>query len=231
MESIEPRRYAGINYDFRPESFWAPPSDPLEAILRNVKGRRRREMIRDYYAAGRLEELFDELLKDSLDDEARNGLSQIHPTLMGGEYLPNYRRQEVEIARITLESTTSDVISLRARPAGSRIKYHVVDEYQTEFSLPQKTSSRPYSLGELIRFLDSVEHPQADLSWKRFGFVLSFNQCNLDCGTDLETLRDFTSVSSDYYPGLASHYGQVMDEWYSVQEKLLAQNRPDGLST
>jgi hypothetical protein len=34
-----------------------------------------------------LEELFDELLKDSLDGEARNGLSQIHPTFMGGEYV------------------------------------------------------------------------------------------------------------------------------------------------
>jgi hypothetical protein len=38
-------------------------------------------------------------------------------------------------------------------------------------------------------------------------------------------------VSSDYYPGLAPHYGQVMDEWYSVQEKLLAQTRPDRSST
>jgi hypothetical protein len=62
-----------------------------------------------------------------------------------------------------------------------------------------------------------VEHPQADLSWKRCGFVLSFNECNLDCGTDLETLRDFTSISSDYYPDLASHCRQVMEEWYSVQ--------------
>jgi hypothetical protein len=218
MNLVQPKRYAGIDYTFRPESFWAPPSDPLQVILRNIKGRRRREMIRDYYASGKLEELFDELLKDSLNDEARSGLSQIHPTFMGGEYLPNYRRQEVEIVRISLESTTSDVISLRARPAGSRIKYRLVDEYQTEFGLSQKTSSRPFSLRGLIGFLDSVEHPQADLSWKRFGFVLSFNQCNLDCGTDLDTLRDFTSVSSDYYPGLASHYAHVMDEWYSLQE-------------
>jgi hypothetical protein len=159
MESIEPKRYAGIDYDFRLESFWAPPSDPLQAILRNIKGRRRREMIRDYYAAGKVDELFDELLKDCLDDEARDGLSRIHPTFMGGEYLPNYRRQEIEIARITLESTTSDVISLRARPASSRIKYQLVDEYGTEFRLPQQTSSRPFSLLELIRFLESVEHP------------------------------------------------------------------------
>jgi hypothetical protein len=65
MTSIRPKLYAGIDYGFRPESFWAPPSDPLETVLRNVKGRRRREMIRDYYAGGKLEELFDELLKDS----------------------------------------------------------------------------------------------------------------------------------------------------------------------
>ena len=97
-----------------------PASDPLQAILRNINGRRRREMIRDYYAAGKLEELFNELLKDSLDNDARNQLEQIHPAFMGGEYLPNYGRCEVEIARITLESTTSDVISLRARPARGR---------------------------------------------------------------------------------------------------------------
>jgi hypothetical protein len=119
---------------------------------------------------------------------------------MGGEYLPNYRRQEVEIARIALASTTSDVISLRARPSGSRIKYRVVDECATEFQLPRQTSRRPFCLRELIRFLDSVDHPEVDPSWKCFGFVLSYNQCNLDCGTDLETLQDFTSVGSDFYP-------------------------------
>jgi len=69
----------------------------------------------------------------SLDDESRRSLGQIHPTFMGGEYLPNYRRQEVAIARIELESTTSDVISLRATSAGALIKYSLVDEYETEF--------------------------------------------------------------------------------------------------
>ena len=39
---------------------------------------------------------------------------------MGGEYLPGYRRNEVEIVRIELDSTTSDVISLRARPIGRK---------------------------------------------------------------------------------------------------------------
>jgi hypothetical protein len=85
MKSRAPKLYGGTNCDVRPESFWVV-ADPLAAILRNVKGRRRREMIRDYYAAGKLDELCNELLNDSLDEEARRSLGQIHRTFMGGEY-------------------------------------------------------------------------------------------------------------------------------------------------
>jgi hypothetical protein len=97
----------------------------------------------------------------------------------------------------------------------------LVDEYQTDFLLPQQTSRRPLSLCQLIRFLDSVEHPEADPSWMSFRFVLSYNQCNLDCGTYLETLRDFTSVSSDFYPGLGSHYCHIIEDWYLAQEQAI----------
>ena len=128
-------------------------------------------MIRDYYAAGKLDHLSDELLRDTLSDEARISLDKIHPTFMGGEYLPNYRSEEVEIERIELTSTTSDVISLRARPSGSRIKYKLVDEYATKFLLPQQTSRRPFCLDQLIQFFDSVEHPGADAKLNRFGFM------------------------------------------------------------
>src|SRR5262249_54329155 len=148
-----------------------------------------------------LEELDEHLLADTLTEGTRRSLGRIHPSFMGGEYLPNYRQSEVEIARIELESTTSDVISLRARPLGVRIKYRLVDEYSTEFQLPQQTSARPFSLAELIRFLDSVERVDGgEPSWAQFGFVLSYSQCNLECGADLEDLRDFVRVGSDYYP-------------------------------
>jgi hypothetical protein len=216
MRSI--KLYTGTDYDFRPASYWAPAGSSLEAALRNVKGRNRREMIRDYHSRGLLPALSEDLLQDTLDEDTRRSLDLIHPSFMGGEYLPNYGRYEVEIARIELESTTSDVISLRARPAGSRIRYRLVDEYQTEFRLPQQTSTRPFSLQELIWLLDSVERVDVtDPSWDRFGFVVSYNQCNLECGSDLESLRDFTRVSSDYYPELASHYSEAIQEWYGAR--------------
>ena len=134
---------------------------------------------------------------------------------MGGEYLPNYQPHEVEIARIELQSTTSDVISLRAKGSQRRIKYRLVDEYETEFALLQQTSRLPFSLRELIVFLDSVKHDGADPNWHRFGFPLLSNELNLDGSSDLElleSLRDFTRVSSDFYPELASHYCKVIDD-------------------
>jgi hypothetical protein len=216
MKSI--KLYTGIDYQFRPESYLAPARSPLEATLRNVKGRNRREIIRDYHETGNLDQLDEGLIADTLDEQSRKELGLIHPSFMGGEYLPDYGRSEVEIARIELESTTNDVISLRARSRGSRIKYRLVDEYSSEFRLPQQTSSRPFSLGELIRFLDCVEPEEvSEPSWNQFGFVLSSNQCNLDCGGDLEDLRDFTRVESDYYPDLASHYAEAIEEWYQAR--------------
>jgi hypothetical protein len=167
---------------------------------------------------GKMEQFAADLLNGSLDDESQQHRGYVHPHFMGGEYLPSYGRQEVEIARIELASTTSDVISLLARLTGSRIRYRVVDEYETEFTLLQQTSLKPFSLKELIRFLNAVEHPGGEPSWNRFGFVLSYSQCNLECGGDLKDQKDFISVSSDYYARLASHYRQVTEEWYAARE-------------
>ena len=39
------KKYPEIAYDFRPNSY-AEPTDPLSAILNNVKGENRRQMIK-----------------------------------------------------------------------------------------------------------------------------------------------------------------------------------------
>ena len=75
---------------------------------------------------------------------------------MGGEYLPSYQREETEIGRIELESTTSDVISIRARWEDGQIHYRVVDEYDTEFDCKLDRSDGPLSLDEFIRFIDAI---------------------------------------------------------------------------
>ena len=215
MSSIATKFYPGIDYDYCPESFWAVASTPFEIALRNVKGRQRRELIRDHFANGEVDQLPDDLLEESLDRETRTAWDRIHPTFMGGEYLPNYHRNEVEIARIELDSTTHDVMSLRARRTGSRIKYSLVDEYQADFQLPQLTSSKPFSLGELIRVLDLTEPSEVgEAAWYRFGFVLSFNQSSLECGGDLDQLKEFTRGVSDFYPDLELHYESAIAEWY-----------------
>jgi len=108
------KTYESIDYDYRPESYWEE-EDVLTTLLRNVKGTQRRRMIRDYYEEGRIEELEEELARDTLTEESRDALGKIHPVFMGGEYLPDYLPGEVEIARIELRSTTADVISIRAR--------------------------------------------------------------------------------------------------------------------
>lgn len=202
------KHYPSINYAFAPATYWSS-DDPLAAILRNVKGENRRKMIRDYWAAGKLEALDEVLLQDELDDDARQRLERIDPSFMGGEYLPSYLPGEVDIARICLRSTTSDVISLRARPADAGIHYRVVDEYEESFNLPIPISAGPLTLAELIHQLDGADTPRGDLDG---GLSLGFNEMNRD-SSGRENLRHFTRISSTFYPQLREHYEQVFEEW------------------
>jgi hypothetical protein len=127
----------GIDLDFRPTSYWAD-ADPVSAIVRNIKGQNRRTLARDFIAgnvARSLAPIDEGLLEDTSDDALRTSLGHIHPSFMGGEYLPADRRHETEIARIVLDSATCDVISVRARigRTGYRMRYRIVDEYDGTF--------------------------------------------------------------------------------------------------
>lgn len=197
---------------FRPSSYWED-NNPLAAILRNVKSTNRRQMITDYWNAGRLEELFPENLSDDPGPGAQQFLERIHPSFMGGAYLPELLPTEVEIARIELKSTTSDVISIRARhePSSDFIHYRIVDEYDTDFGFEPTTSTEPLTHDELVALLDNADGIAG------VGLALCYNEMNFEGMGDAESLRHFTTVSSLFYPDLEDHYETVFDRW--VEEK------------
>lgn len=205
------KTYPGIDYDFRPESYWSSP-DPLALILSHVKGSKRRQMIRDYWNAGVLKELDDDLIKDTLTEAERNRIGRIHPTFMGGEYLPEFKVGEEEIVRIQLASTTADVISVRARPVSGGVAWRVVDEYPGygEYTVAPEISVGPLTLAELIRLLDEGSYSGGIEG----GLVLGWNKNCFDCGEeDASEFRNFTSVESSHYPGLSAHCENVFDDW------------------
>ena len=195
-------------FSFRPASNW-DANDPLSTILRNVTGPTRRQMITDFWNQDRLSELDPILLADSTNPEVRQLLSAIHPSFMGGEYLPDLLPTEVEIARVELKSTTSDVISIRARrdPGDELIHYRIVDEYETDFTIQSKASSLPLSQGELIALLDYTTEGGEG------GLAHCYNIMNNSALGDPESLRNFTTVSSTIYPDLFEHYDAEHEKW------------------
>ena len=204
------KKYKGIRYGFQPKSYWVE-TDPLSAILRNVTGENRRQMITDYWVSGRIDELDVSLLHDEVDDDTRTNIGRIHPSFMGGEFLPSYLAGEIEIARITLKSTTSDVISLRARPIPEGIAYRIIDEYGAKFTLPIPSSTEPLTLAELMRQFDEGSLDDSGFN-NSDGLTLGYNWLNVD-EDNHESLRSFTSISSRIYRKLHAHFENVYDDW------------------
>jgi hypothetical protein len=200
-----------INLKQRPDSYWID-DDLLKGLLRNVKGTQRRQMITDYWKAGRLENLDDELLKEALGEASRDALGRIHPVFMGGEYLPNYKADEVEIARIELRSTTADVISIRAQREKDGITYRVVDEYDTEFTFKPERSRKPLSLGQLARLIDEM-----DGGLDGGPYVWALLGCDAECCGEID--RTFVRMRSDFYPELETWWDERLEQEIAERKK------------
>ncbi|HRR40282.1 MAG TPA: hypothetical protein P5244_03500 [Syntrophales bacterium] len=197
-----------INYDYRPETY-REVKDPVAKALYNVKGTVRRYMIVSALRDGIYDRLPREIRKETLSDPERQMWGRIHPVAMGGEYLPDYREKEVEIARVELKSTTFDVISIRAREKGLFIDYRIVDEYGSAFEFSPKTSSKPLTLRELIELIDGARQE----GYEDRGLGLCYILHNYEEGQDAEELLDFTVINSIFYPGLSEHYAHVAKQW------------------
>lgn len=212
-----PPRSAEFDLGFRPASYW-DPAGPVEAILQNIKGENRRRMARDFLAGLTPEELGDidaSLLADSLGEDARLRLGAIHPSFLGGEFLPGYIRGEVEIARLVFDSTTRDVISVRARRGrkSGRFRYRVVDEYDTRWEISPASSRLPLTLGQLIRLIDGADgmppaEPGKSYLQMIWDWQLEFQEP--------EEIVEFVTVESEVYPQLGDWYEAKALEWLAT---------------
>ncbi len=113
-----------IDLGFRPHSYFWPLGIEKDLLAR-VKGTERKAALQALISANGVDEIPAFLAESSLSDEERQVFGRIHPMCMGGEYLPDLNEDEIEIARISIQSTTGDVTSVYARRKEQGIRYRV----------------------------------------------------------------------------------------------------------
>lgn len=170
-----------IDLDSRPDTYFDLTTEEGK-LLKKVKSVVLRERIQTLFREGRYAEV-DELLKSPLSKDDQKALEAFHPMYMGGNYLPDPEEDEVEIARVLLESVTRDVTSVFARRDKGGICYRLVDEYGSDW--PEIQSDKTLSLGELI-----------DYFFENWPILPHLKDCY---GDDLAGCLDFISGESDFY--------------------------------
>jgi len=194
----------GINLGYRPTSyFWA--TDHHIPLLSDIKGAERRRLYELALAAGQADLVEPDLQQHALREDQRQALGRIHPAFMGGEYLPSTRGREVEIARITIASTTQDVTCIYARQVGQRIRYTLVDEYggETIEGRATRTSTHPLTLVQLVDFFLQ--------GWN----LIACLDCNFcDRGHPHDTIHDFiVDASSSFYAEFGDLVRARVNDW------------------
>ena len=176
-----------IDLNFRPGSYFWPISPERHALTR-IKGTARRRLTQKQLDGTGMTELPDAVTRPSLSHVDRQAFGQLHPSMMGGEYLPDLAGTEIEIARIEIRSTTYDVSSMLARAGKRRIRYRAADEYEGETlaDVRTRTSMKPLTLGELTLFFMGA--------WD----LMEVLQANFD--DDLAGMLRFFRGSSPFYP-------------------------------
>jgi len=196
-----------IDLDFRPTSYFRP--QPLEDYrLAQVKNSQVRAHLRELLASERHDEVARILREEGVSDHDCRALERIHPLYMGGNYLPNPRPGEVEIARIQIYSTTGDVAAVYARRVGLRIRYRVVDEYagETLEGRTKRDSVKSLTLGALHDFLTNA--------WAFHGIL----EANFE--DDVEGMLGFFVAESDFYPQLDALCRQrVLEDFPEPEEE------------
>jgi len=176
-----------IDLNFRPASYFRPQRLE-EHLLSKVKGAVLKRQLKTLFSEGRHADVKDLLGTEGISASDRKALEAWHPMFMGGNYLPDTDDGEVEIARISIASTTWDVTSVYARPDDGVIRYRVVDEYggDTLTGVTDTKSEKPLTLEEFADFFLKA--------WP----LLDVLEMNFE--DDLDGRLGFFTVDSDFYP-------------------------------
>lgn len=199
----------GVDLSFRPSSLLFPLTAE-KLLLSRVKGTQRRESLKAAIEQDALNELDPFFTQTSLSAEDRRARAAIHPSFMGGEYLPDYLEGELEVARLALNSITADVISIRLRRTPEGFVYRVVDEYMDQ--------DKNGLLGEPSTVV--VDQP---LTMRDFGaFVVLASRlgeiCNPDRFDTEEEAQRFVFATSEFYPEFGAYIAEAISRWWSPSE-------------
>ena len=161
------------------------------------------------------------LLKGQLPEKLRFEQSEIHPQLMGGEYLPHMNVNEVEICRVVLQSTTLDITSIRVSLSDDKLQYFVSDEYEIfEYQLKYPSTCVPLTMAEMVAQIDDcivIEREQDKTSYEIRGLIKPVLSMHLERGSNAQELKNFITVESSFYPELSRYYLDQISQWLSKQ--------------
>jgi hypothetical protein len=201
--------YAGLDLGFRPSTKLFPMTAE-KLLLSRVKGTSRREVLATAVDEDCLNELGPVFTRISLDPEERRARAAVHPSFMGGEYLPDFEEGEIEVARIDLRSTMADAISIRLRRLPEGFAYRVVDEYMDENVnglLEAPTSllaDRPLTLAQFGEFVVRTSRIQ--------------EICDPDRFDDVDEAQCFVRASSEFYPQFSRYVAAAIAGLYPDPE-------------
>ena len=117
------------------------------------------------------------------------------PFIDVGEFLPPSNKGYQEIARISLSSSTGDVISIRAKKTKNDYKIEVVDEYETEFIGYKRKYKEIPTQGEMFNvFRDLNTESDSNYYWIE---IVEMNELKT-----IDEITNFIYIDSNIYPDL-----------------------------
>jgi hypothetical protein len=195
-----------IDFEFRPESYSQPL--PLSTYLRTtLRGVRRRVLLEKYIASGQLDRNPELVLQALLPAGEQQIAERLESAWKGVVTLAEPPGQEIEIARITVQSTIWDVTAVYASRTDDGYRYRVVDEHDgaTLERVREHRWSHPLCLGQLINF---------------FLDIFRLDRCielNFADDPHPEKALSFASGESAFYPEFGRFIFEEIEDWVNAE--------------